>query len=113
MRKVYKKGLAVLAVLTGCVLISGCGCGKKKAPDDDATRVRQITITPETTPTPAPDQISRKAISVNGDLTMVNLSLAEEKQDSAETAGETEGSETDGTETDSTETDGTEDGSEE
>lgn len=113
MRKVYKKGLAVLAVLTGCVLISGCGCGKKKAPDDDATRVRQITITPEATPTPAPDQISRKAISVNGDLAMVNLYLAEEKQDPAETAGETEGSETDGTETDSTETDGTEDGSEE
>ena len=44
---------------------------------------------------------------------MVNLYLAEEKQDPAETAGETEGSETDGTETDSTETDGTEDGSEE
>ena len=39
---------------------------------------------------------------------MVNLYLAEEKQDPAETAGETEGSETDGTETD-----GTEDGSEE
>ena len=107
MKKTYKKSLVILMVLVCCTLIGGCGCGKKKKPDDASTKVMQITITPEPTPTAAPEQISSEAVLKNGNLTMVNLYLAQNKDIPEEASGDAAG------ETNDTETEGKEDGSEE
>lgn len=112
MKKIHKKSLAFLAVMAGCVIMAGCGCGEKKAPDEEATRVMQITIAPEATPTPAPDQISSEAVAKNGNLTMVNLYLAEKKDASAKSGDAKEPA--DGIDiVNENDTEGTEDGSEE
>ena len=39
----------------------------------------QISVAPEeTSPTPAPDQVASAAVTINGNLTMVNTYLAEQ-----------------------------------
>lgn len=79
MRKRYRKGPAILAVFAAAALLTGCGCGKKEKPDDESTKVMQITITPEVTPTMAPEQVSADAVVTNGKYTMVNQYLADKK----------------------------------
>lgn len=58
-----------------CMLAAGCSCGKEK--DKTEEQVMEITITPEPTVTPAPEEVNEDAVATNGDLTMVNLYLAE------------------------------------
>ncbi len=40
-------------------------------------QVLKISITPEPSPTPAPDTVDAAAVTSNGDISMVNLYLAE------------------------------------
>ena len=61
------------SALTLCVIMTGCGCGQKKT-DPASEQVLKISITPEPSPTPAPDTA---AVTSNGDISMVNLYLAE------------------------------------
>lgn len=74
--KIYKKMMLVSVVAMSSILI--CGCGEKKAADQEASQVIQISIAPESvTPTPAPDQIDPAAVATNGNLTMVNEYLTD------------------------------------
>ena len=72
---VYKRQVAGSA-LTLCVIMTGCGCGQKKT-DPASEQVLKISITPEPSPTPAPDTVDAAAVTSNGDISMVNLYLAE------------------------------------
>ena len=56
------------SALTLCVIMTGCGCGQKKT--DPASE--QVP-----SPTPAPDTVDAAAVTSNGDISMVNLYLAE------------------------------------
>ena len=87
-----KKGTskAVRYILAGCVavlcvIMAGCGCGKKKT-DPSAEQVLKISITPEPTPTPAPDTVNASAVTTSGDVSMVNLYVAENPSAAAEAA---------------------------
>ena len=51
--------------------------GKKKT-DPASEQVLKISITPEPSPTPAPEEIDPEAVVTNGNLTMVNSYLAED-----------------------------------
>lgn len=62
------------SALTLCVIMTGCGCGQKKT-DPASEQVLKISITPE--PSPAPDTVDAAAVTSNGDISMVNLYLAE------------------------------------
>ena len=64
------------SALTLCVIMTGCGCGQKKT-DPASEQVLKISITPEPSPTPAPDTVDAAAVTSNGDISMVNLYLAE------------------------------------
>lgn len=59
------------SALTLCVIMTGCGCGQKKT-DPASEQVLKISIT-----TPAPDTVDAAAVTSNGDISMVNLYLAE------------------------------------
>lgn len=63
-------------ILLLCALLAGCGCGQKKK-DPASEQVLKISITPEPSPTPAPDTVDSAAVETNGDITMVNLYVAE------------------------------------
>lgn len=76
MKHRFQKIAAVGAVLLSCAVVSGCGCGKAKKPDEKSQGVMEITITPQATPTPEPGQMNPAAVSTNGNLTMVNGYLA-------------------------------------
>ena len=87
-----KKGTskAVRYILAGCVavlcvIMAGCGCGKKKT-DPSAEQVLKISITPEPTPTPAPDTVNASAVTTSGDVSMVNLYVAENPSAAASAA---------------------------
>ena len=60
-----------------CTLLAGCGCGKKKAVDPETEEVIKISITPEPTPTTAPEQVNSAAVVSSGGVTMVNSYLDE------------------------------------
>lgn len=62
------------SALTLCVIMTGCGCGQKKT-DPASEQVLKISITPE--PSPTPDTVDAAAVTSNGDISMVNLYLAE------------------------------------
>ena len=64
------------SALTLCVIMTGCGCGQKKT-DPASEQVLKISITPEPSPTLAPDTVDAAAVTSNGDISMVNLYLAE------------------------------------
>lgn len=78
-----KKGTAKIvkcitagSVMALCVIMAGCGCGQKKS-DPAAEQVMKISITPEPSPTPAPATVDASAVTTNGDISMVNLYIAE------------------------------------
>lgn len=74
--KIYKKMMLVSAAAMFSIFI--CGCGEKKAADQEASQVIQISIAPESvTPTPALDQIDPAAVATNGNLTMINEYLTD------------------------------------
>lgn len=74
--KIYKKMMLVSVAAMLSIFI--CGCGEKKAADQEASQVIQISIAPESvTPTPAPEQIDPAAVTTNGNLTMVNEYLTD------------------------------------
>ena len=64
------------SALTLCVIMTGCGCGQKKT-DPASEQVLKISITPEPSPTLAPDSVDTAAVASSGDISMVNLYLAE------------------------------------
>ena len=97
-----KKGTskAVRYILAGCVavlcvIMAGCGCGKKKT-DPSAEQVLKISITPEPTPTPAPDTVNASAVTTSGDVSMVNLYVAENPSAAAEAVAADASASTDG-----------------
>lgn len=65
---------AVSALL--CASLAGCGCGKKEK-DPASEQVLEISITPEPSPTLAPEEVDPSAVVTNGDITMVNSYLTE------------------------------------
>lgn len=74
--KIYKKMVLVSIVAMFSIFI--CGCGEKKAANQEVSQVIQISIAPESvTPTPAPEQIDPAAVAINGNLTMVNEYLTD------------------------------------
>lgn len=77
-----------------CVIMAGCGCGKKKT-DPSAEQVLKISITPEPTPTLAPDTVNASAVTTSGDVSMVNLYVAENPSAASVAADDTSAS-TDG-----------------
>ena len=86
--KINKKAIITICILAAAAAISGCG--KKSAPDAASSQVIQISVAPEeTTPAPAPDQIESSAVTMNGNLTMVNEYLAgQTASTSSDTASE-------------------------
>ena len=58
------------------VFMSGCGGGQHTT-DPASDPVLTLSITPEPSPTPAPDTVDAAAVTSNGDISMVNLYLAE------------------------------------
>lgn len=72
-----KKSMAVAALLLLCALATGCG-GKPDKADPASEQVLKITITPEPTATPAPEQINSDAVVQNGNITMVNSYLEQQ-----------------------------------
>ena len=62
--------------LTRREIMTGCGGGQKNT-DPASEQVLKISITPEPSPTPAPDTVDAAAVTSNGDISMVNLYLAE------------------------------------
>ena len=90
------KYIVVGSVLVLSVIMTGCGCGKKKT-DPASEQVLKISITPELSPTPAPDTVDTAAVTSNGDISMVNLYVAQNPSavagsadtdtDSADTSG--------------------------
>ena len=79
-RKVRAAGIFCL---TAC-LLTGCGCGKAKEKDAMTEEVIKITITPEPTATPVPEQVNPDAVVTNGNVTMVNEYLLQEGQQNGE-----------------------------
>ena len=77
MKKTRSRLLLTGAVLLMCTLLAGCGCGKKKAADPETEEVIKISITPEPTPTTAPEQVNSAAVVSSGGVTMVNSYLDE------------------------------------
>lgn len=77
MKKTRSRLLLTGAVFLMCILLAGCGCGKKKAVDPETEEVIKISITPEPTPTTAPEQVNSAAVVSSGGVTMVNSYLDE------------------------------------
>lgn len=75
MKKTRSRLLLTGAVLLMCTLLACCGCGKKKAVDPETEEVIKISITPEPTPTTAPEQVNSAAVVSSGGVTMVNSYL--------------------------------------
>lgn len=70
-----KKALAAACMILAGICVSGCG----RAEEEDAAshEVLKITVAPEPSPTPAPENINPDAVSTNGDMTMINSYLME------------------------------------
>ena len=82
------------SILTFCVIMTGCGCGQKKK-DPASEQVLKISITPEPSPTPEPDTVDASAVTANGDISMVNLYVAENPSAvSGSTAGNSDSTDT-------------------
>ena len=82
------------SILTFCVIMTGCGCGQKKK-DPASEQVLKISITPEPSPTPEPDTVDASAVTANGDISMVNLYVAENPSAvSGNTAGNSDSTDT-------------------
>ncbi len=79
------------AVFAACVLLAGCGCGKEKDPAEQ--QVLKITVTPEPTATPVPEEVNPDAVVTSGGVTMVNEYLI---QKGGTASGENSVSQTDG-----------------
>ena len=75
MKKTRSRLLLTGAVLLMCILLAGCGCGKKKAVDPETEEVIKRCSTPEPTPTTAPELVNSAAVVSSGGVTMVNSYL--------------------------------------
>ena len=71
------KSMVMAVLLLVCVFAAGCG-SKSGETDPASEQVLKITITPEPTATPAPDEISSDAVVQNGNITMVNSYLEQQ-----------------------------------
>lgn len=78
-----------------CAAVGGCG---KKEKDPATEQVLEISITPIVTPTPKPSETNPDAVTVNGDITMVNTYLLEKGSTETKTNEETDGQEQQGEE---------------
>ena len=87
MRKHVKKiviAACVIILLILCMFIRSCACGPKKEIDPASEQVLPLTMAPEATPTPAPEEIDPAAVVSNGGITMVNEYLAEKSSANGE-----------------------------
>ena len=89
--------VTAVVLLLICSFLTGCGCGTKKERDKTAEEVVRISITPEVTPTPVPEQVNPDAVVTNGGITMVNQYLVE--KGAAAPAGNSQTKKQDGRET--------------
>lgn len=89
--------VTAVVLLLICSFLTGCGCGTKKERDKTAEEVVRISITPEVTPTPVPEQVNPDAVVTNGGITMVNQYLVE--KGAAAPAGNSQTKKQDGGET--------------
>ena len=74
MRKLKKLFFAAGMVMMAAGLFAGCGKSKKSSKED---KVIHISTAPEPTVTPNPRETDPDAVTVNGNLTMVNEYLME------------------------------------
>ena len=74
MRKLKKLFFAAGMVMMAVGLFAGCGKSKKSSKED---KVIHISTAPEPTVTPNPRETDPDAVTVNGNLTMVNEYLME------------------------------------
>ncbi len=83
---IWRKGIWAVLALSLCLsFLAGCGCGKKKETDAASQEVLKITITPEPSPTTAPEELDKAAVVTNGNMTMVNEYLAGKSRGTAYT----------------------------
>ena len=75
--KQNKKSMVMAVLLLVCVFAAGCGSESGET-DPASEQVLKITITPEPTATPAPDEVSSDAVVQNGNITMVNSYLEQQ-----------------------------------
>ena len=80
MRLSVKNIMAAVILGMAVFLLAGCGCGKAKEQDAMTQEVMKITITPEPTATPVPEQVNPDAIVTEGNVTMINEYLLQEAQ---------------------------------
>lgn len=106
MNNKLKKETAAAAVILLCAMLAGCGCGKKET-DPASQQVLEISITPEPTPTEAPEETDPSAVVSEGNITMVNSYLVEngaEDSDGQDTAEDGNGAEATGVPEDESDT---------
>lgn len=84
MKKFAFRKIAAVSMLLLCVFLAGCGCGKKKK-DPASEQVLKITITPEPTVTPKPEELDQSAVVKNGNITMVNEYLVQQSRSGKDT----------------------------
>ena len=63
--------IGIMGIVLICLAAAGCG-GSKKEADKESTEVMQLTITPQATPTPRPEELHPEAVVSNGGSTMIN-----------------------------------------
>lgn len=83
MKKTMRKVMLAAALAALGLLISGCGCGKSREADPESSKVMEIDITPEASPTPEPSAVPSAAVTTNGNLTMINGYLAGKGEEDA------------------------------
>ena len=71
MKSRFFKSILMVCILACCLILVGCGCGKKKKTDPASEQVLKISITP------TPETVDSAAVTTNGDVTMVNIYAAE------------------------------------
>ena len=71
-----KTWIGIMGMVLLCMAASGCG-GSKKEADKESTEVMQLTITPQATPTPRPEEVHPEAVVSKDGTTMINGYLME------------------------------------
>ena len=72
-----KTRIGILGIVLVFLAVSGCG-SRKKAEDKEATEVMQLSITPQATPTPRPEEVHPEAVVSRDGTTMINEYLMEQ-----------------------------------
>lgn len=101
-----------VCLLAAALFVAGCGCGKKNT-DPETQEVLKISITPEPSPTAAPETVNSDAVVTNGGITMVNSYLSGGNGTAGTDSGNTENTADAGTDSTVSTDDGTDSGASE